>query len=186
VDAKRRVIAEFKQQTDSALASVAGATGNFREIDDFAKVQALPAAVSAKVTLIANQASEFRAKVGYETAIYECLAQIETVEALIIVDQFTRDLAAKDAPAARKKLSNFLQRYSRPSADTERALWSYLNSALAVGNRAKDEAEARLKQARSLEAAGKKSEALHEYQEIYRIYPNRIIADTIKALEKEH
>jgi len=186
VEAKHRVIAEFKQQTDSALASVAGATGNFRAIDDFAKVQGLPAAASAKVTLLTNQASEFRSKVGYETAIYECLAQIETVEALIIVDQFTRDLAAKDAPAARRKLSIFLQRYPRPSADTEKALWSYLNSALAVGDRAKDEAESRLKQARSLEAAGKKREALREYQEIYRIYPNRITADTIKALEKEH
>ena len=136
--------------------------------------------------MLTNQASEFRSKVGYETAIYECLAQIETVEALIIVDQFTRDLAAKDAPAARRKLSIFLQRYPRPSADTEKALWSYLSSALAVGDRAKDEAESRLKQARSLEAAGKKREALRDYQEIYKIYPNHITADTIKALEKEH
>jgi hypothetical protein len=186
IDAKRRAIAEFKQQTESVLTEVARATGNFRAIDDFAKVQALPAPVSAKITLLANQASVFRSKVGYETAIYECLAQIETVEALIRVDQFTGDLVAKDAPAARRKLANFLERYSRPSDDAEKPLWNYLNSALSAGTRARDEAEARLKQARSLEADGKKSEALREYQEIYRIYPNRITADTIKALEQEH
>ena len=165
---------------------MADATGNFRAIDDFAKVQALPAPVSTKITLLANQASVFRSKVGYETAIYECLAQIETVEALIIVDQFTGDLAAKDAPAARHKLVLFLQRYPRPNEDSEKPLWNYLTTALSVATRTRDDAQVHLKKARSLEADGKKSEALSEYQEIYQMYPNHITADAIKALEKEH
>jgi hypothetical protein len=186
LNAKQRLIAEFKQQTDFVFAEVANATGNFRPIDDFAKVQALPSPVSAKITLLANQASVFRSKVGYETAIYECLAQIETVEALIILDQFTGDVAAKDAPAARRKLSTFLERYPRPSDESEKPLWNYLTAALSVATKTRDDAQEHLKKARSLEAEGKKSEALREYQEIYRMYPNHITADAIKALEKEH
>ena len=48
-----------------------------------------------------------------------------------------------------------------------------------------DEAETHLQQAQSLDSAGKTSEALREYQEIYRTYPNPITAAKIRQLEAQ-
>jgi hypothetical protein len=180
---KHRMIEELRKEIESVLAQVRDATGNFHEIDRLETVQNLPAPVSASVTILADRARDFRAKVGYEVAAYECLAEIEAVDALILVDEITRDIAAKDAPAARKKLSGFLKRYHEPTADNQKPLSRYLTSALSLCNRLRDEAETHLQQAQSLASAGKKSEALREYQEIYRIYPNPVTAEKIRQLE---
>src|SRR5438132_918487 len=115
----------------------------------------------------------------------EMLAEIETMDALVAVDVITRDLAARDTPAARKELSTFLTRYSEPRAEDRKALWRYLSAAFSLCDRSKNEAEPHLQQARSLESAGKKAEALREYQEIYRIYPNPLTADKIRQLESQ-
>ena len=80
---------------------------------------------------------------------------------------------------------NFVKHYSKPSADDLKPLWVYLNSASALFDRLKNDATTRLPKAQSLELAGKKKEALVEYREIYRIYPNPITADKIKQLENK-
>lgn len=180
---KHRMIEELRKETESVLAQVRDATGNFREIDRLEAVQNLPGSVSASVTVLAARAADFRMKVGYEVAAYECLADIEAVEALVLVDAVSRDIAAKDTPTARRKLSSFLKRYHEPTADNQKPLSRYLNSVLSLCNRAKDEAETHLQRAKSLGSAGKTSEALREYQEIYRIYPNPITAEKIRQLE---
>ena len=177
------MIGDLKKETESVLAQVRDATGNFREIDRLEAVQNLPASVSANVTILAAQARDFRRKVGFEVAAYEYLAEIEAVEALVLVDGITGDLAAKDTPAARKKLSGFLKRYHEPTANNQKPLSRYLTSALSLCNRAKDEAATHLERAESLESAGKTSEALREYQEIYRMYPNPTTAEKIRQLE---
>ena len=164
---------------------MAGATGNFREIERLDGVRPLPAPVSANVTFLANRGREFRLKLGIEKTLYEYLDEIETIDGLVSVDVMTRDLAAKDAPAARKELSTFLTRYSEPRDDERKALWRYLSSAFSLCDRSKTEAEPHLQQARSLESVGKKAEALREYQEIYRIYPNPLAADKIRQLEAQ-
>lgn len=179
------MIDELRKQTESVLAQVRDATGNFHEIDRLEAVQNLPAPASASVTVLATRARDFRTKVGDEVAAYEFLAEIEAVEMLVLVDETTRDIAAKDAPAARRKLSAFLKRYHEPAADSQKRLSRYLNSMLSLCNRSKDEAETHLERAKSLDSAGKKSDALREYQEIYRIYPNPITADKIRQLEGE-
>jgi hypothetical protein len=178
------MIAELKKQTEYVLAQVKDATGDFREIDRLDSVRPLPAPVSASVTFLANQGGEFRLKLGSETVLYECLDEIATVDALISVDEVTRDLAAKDAPAARKELLNFVKHYSEPSAADRKALWRYLSSAFSLCDRLKTEAEPHLQRAQSFESAGKKSEALREYQEIYRLYPNPLTAEKIRQLER--
>ena len=180
---KHRLIEELRKQTESVLAQVRDATGNFREIDRLEAVQNLPAPASASVTVLAARARDFRMKVGDEVAVYEFLAEIEAVEMLVLVDETTRDIAAKDVPAARRTLSAFLKRYHEPAADSQKRLSRYLTSMLSLCNRSKDEAETHLERAKSLDSAGKKSEALREYQEIYRIYPNPITADKIRQLE---
>ena len=181
---KRRLIEELRKQTEAVLAQVRDATGNFREIDRLEAVQNLPAPVSASVTVLGTRARDFRTKVGYEVAAYECLAEMEAVEALVLVDETARDITAKDVPAARRKLSGFLKRYHEPTADNQKPLSRYLTSVLSLCDRSKNEAETHLKRAKSLDSAGKKNEALREYQEIYRIYPNPITADKIRQLER--
>ena len=178
------MIEELRKETESVLAQVRDATGNFREIDRLEAVQNLPGPVSAGVTVLAARAADFRMKVGYEVAAYECLAEMEAVEALVLVDETARDITAKDVPAARRKLSGFLKRYHEPTADNQKPLSRYLTSVLSLCDRSKNEAETHLKRAKSLDSAGKKSEALREYQEIYRIYPNPITADKIRQLER--
>jgi len=181
---KRRLIEELRKQTEAVLAQVRDATGNFREIDRVEAVQNLPAPVSVSVTVLGTRARDFRTKVGYEVAAYECLAEMEAVEALVLVDETARDITAKDVPAARRKLSGFLKRYHEPTADNQKPLSRYLTSVLSLCDRSKNEAETHLKRAKSFDSAGKKSEALREYQEIYRIYPNPITADKIRQLER--
>jgi tetratricopeptide (TPR) repeat protein len=185
VDSKDRMIAEFKQQTESVLAQVREATADFHEIDRIDAVVNLPVPVTISIASLANQARDFRAKLGYEIAFHECRAETETVDALTVVDQITRDLAARNAPAVRMTLLNFLKRYPEPPGDNQKRLWRYLTSALSLENQLKDDAETHLKRAQSLESAGKKIEAIQEYQEINRIYPNPVTATKIRQLEAQ-
>jgi hypothetical protein len=179
------MISEFKEQTESVLAQVRDGTANFREIDRVDGVVNLPVPVTASVASLAHRARDFRAKLGYEIAFHECRAETETVDALTVVDQITRDLAGGNAPAVRMTLLNFLKRYPEPAGDNQKRLWRYLTSALSLCNRLKNEAETHLKQVQSLEAAGKKSAAIREFQEIYRIYPNPATAAKIRQLEAQ-
>ena len=182
---KRQIIADFKKKIDFVFGQVRDATGNFREVDRLEQVRNLPPSVSAHVTLLANQAREFRAVLGYEVTYYECLAEIQTVDALGIVDEATRDIAAKDTPSARKTLEAFRTRYSEPTGETQKPLWRYLVSLFSLCERLKTEAEGHLQRALSLQSAGKKADALQEYREIERIYPNPITAEKIRQLESQ-
>jgi hypothetical protein len=179
------MIEELRKETESVLAQVRDATGNFRNPDRLEVIQNLPGPASASVTVLGARAQDFRMKVGQEVVTYEYLAEIEAVEALVLVDQITGDIAAKDTPTARKKLSAFLKRYHEPTADNQKPLSRYLNSVLSLCNRLKNEAEPHLQRAKSLAAAGKTSEALREYQEIYGIYPNPLTAEKIRQLESK-
>jgi hypothetical protein len=177
------MIADLKKQIDAVLTQVRDVTQNFREIDRLDEVRPLPSSVSGEVTVLANYTRQFQAKLGYEVTYYECLSEIETVDALGLVDEVTRDLAAKDAPSARNKLSTFRKRYSEPTVESHKALWHYLVSIFGTCDRLKNEAQAHLARAHSFETAGKLADALREYHEIQRIYPNPITAEKIRQLE---
>jgi tetratricopeptide (TPR) repeat protein len=179
---KRQIIAELKKQTESVLNEVRHATSNFQEVDQLEQVQNLPASVSADVTVVANLAGQCRLVLGQETMLFECLDEIQTVDGITVIDEIARDLAAKDTPTARKKLATFLSRYAGPRNENQKALWRYITSIHSLCVRLKNEAETHLRQARSLESAGKRAEALREYQEIYRIYPNPVTAEKIRQL----
>jgi len=179
------MIAQFKKQTESVLVQVRDATGNFREVSRIDAVQTLPASVRASVASLADQARDFRAKLGYEVTFYECGAETATVEALATLDGMTRTLTEKNAPGGRQQLMAFFRRYPAATRDNQKPLWRYLGSVLFTCDKAKNDAENHLQRAQSLGAAGKKSEALREYQEIYRIYPNPITADRIKLLQEQ-
>lgn len=179
------MIADLKTQTESVLAQVRDATGNFLEVERLEQVKSLPSSVTANVTLLANQAQGFRAVLGYDVTYYEVLTEIETIDALVLVDEVTRDLVAKDTPRARNRLMTFVKRYEKPSAENQKPLWRYLDSLFTICDRLKTEAAALLPRAKSFESAGKKTEALREYREIYRLYPNPDTAERIRQLQNK-
>ena len=94
------MITDFKEQTQSVLSRVSDATGNFRDVDRLDSIQRLPSPVSENVSSLVDRARDFRARLGYETALSECRAETETVDALSTLDQGIRNIADNDASAA--------------------------------------------------------------------------------------
>jgi hypothetical protein len=183
INSQEQAIADLRKEIESVLAETRDATGNFPEIDRLQQVKSLPPAVSSKITILANQARDVRLAVGSDAMIFQHRDEMQAVDGLVVVDEASGDLTAKDAPQARKELAQFVQRYSEPSDVTQKALWRYVNSVFSACDRSLKDAEPHLQHARSLEAAGNKSEALREYREIYQIYPNPITAEKIRQLE---
>jgi hypothetical protein len=178
-----RIIADFKEETQSVLSRVGDATANFHEIDRLESVQKLPAPVSESVGSLVERARDFRAKVGYETALHEYRAETETVDALSVVDQITRNIAANDASEANARVADFLKSNPEPTADSQKGLWRYLTSVRLLCSRSERDADIHLQRAKSLASAGKTSEAIREYQEAYRIFPNPVTAEKIRQLQ---
>jgi len=113
------MVADFKDETQDVLSQVGEATDDFRTADRLESVPKLPEAVSDSVGSLVQRAREFRAKVGYETAVHDYKAETETVDALSAVDQVTRNIAGKDASAASARLTDFLKSNPEPGATTK-------------------------------------------------------------------
>jgi hypothetical protein len=183
-EVKSRMITDFKDQTQAVLSRVGDATGNFPEIDRLDSVQQLPAAVSESVATLVDRARDFRAKLGYETALSECRTETETVDALSAVDQSTRNIAGSDASAANSGLTDFLKNNPEPMVDTQRPLWRYLTSMRLLCSRLEKEAEIHVQRAAAFASAGRTGDAIREYQEAYRTFPNPATAEKIRQLQR--
>jgi hypothetical protein len=180
---KDHIIADFKDETQSVLSRVSDATANFHEIDRLESVQKLPAPVSENVGSLVERARDFRAKVGYETPLHEYRTETVTVDALSVVDQITRNIAANDASAASSRLADFLKSNPEPTADSQKGLWRYLTSVRSLCSRLEKDADVHLQKAQSLASAGKRSDAIREYQEAGRIFPKPATAEKIRQLQ---
>src|SRR6266852_2488268 len=180
---KNRMITDFKEQTQSVLSRVGEATGNFHEIDRLDLVQQLPLPVSESVSSLVDRARDFRAKLGYETALSECRTETETVDALSAIDQITRNIAGKDASAANSRLTDFLKSNPEPMVDNQKPLWRYLTSIRLLCNRLEKEAEIHLQRAQASASAGRTGDAIREYQEAYRAFPNPATAEKTRQLQ---
>jgi len=183
-EVKSRMITDFKEQTQAVLSRVGDATGNFREIDRLDSVRQLPPPVSESVASLVDRARDFRVKVGYETALSECRSETETVDALSAVDQGTRNIAGNDASAANSGLTDFLKDNPEPMVDTQRPLWRYLTSMRLLCSRLEKEAEIHLERAGAFASAGRTGDAIREYQEAYRTFPNPATAEKIRQLRR--
>ena len=181
---KNRMITDFKDQTQSVLSGVSNATGSFHEIDRLDAVQQLPAPVSESVATLVDRARDFRARLGYETALSECRAETETVDALSAVDKSTRNIAGNDASAANSGLTDFLKNNPEPVVDTQRPLWRYLTSMRLLCSRLEKEAEIHLQRGSAFASAGRTGDAIREYQEANRIFPNPATAEKIRQLQR--
>jgi len=181
-DGKDRIVTEFKEQTQAVLVRVGDATDNFQEVARLDSVKPLPAPVSESIGPLVDQANDRRSKPGHETALQECRTETETVDAISVVDQITRNIAANDVFEAGSRLAVFLKRSPEPTVDGQKALWRYLISMRSLCNRLEKDALVHVKRAQSLASAGKTSDAIREYQEAYRTFPNPATADTIQQL----
>ena len=180
---KDRIIADFKEETQSVLSRVGEATGNFQDVDRLDAVGKLPAPVSESVGSLVHRARDFRSKLGYETALREYRTETETVDALSAVDEITRSIASNDASAANAKLADFFKNNPEASADSQKPLWQYLTSMRQLCTRLEKDADIHLQRAQSLAAASRTSEAIREYQEAYRIFPSPATAEKIRQLQ---
>lgn len=178
-----RLIADFKDETRSVWSRVGEATGNFRGTDRLDAVKKLPAPVSESVGSLVDRARSFRSQLGYETALRECRAETETVDALAAVDQVTRSIASNNASEANDRLADFLTKNPEPTGDDQKALWHYLTSMRQLCSRLEQEANVHVQRAQSLAAASRPSEAIREYQEAYRVFPNPATAEKIRQLQ---
>ena len=175
---------DFKEQTQGVLSRVGDATGNFHEIDRLDSVQQLPAPVSESVATLVDRARDFRAKLGYETALSETRTETETVDALSAVEQSTRNIAGHDTSAANSGLTDFLKNNPEPIVDTQRPLWRYLTSMRLLCSRLEKEAEIHLQRGSAFASAGRTGDAIREYQEAYRIFPNPATTEKIRQLQR--
>jgi hypothetical protein len=178
------MITDFKEQTQAVFSRVGDATGNFHEIDQLDSVQQLPGPVSESVASLVDRARDFRAKLGYETALSECRTETETVDALSAVDQSTRNIAGNNASAANSGLTDFLKNNPEPMVDTQGPLWRYLTSMRLLCSRLEKEAEIHSQRAGAFASAGRTGDAIREYQEAYRTFPNPATAEKIRQLQK--
>ena len=180
---KNRMITDFKEQTQSVLSRVGEATGNFHDVDRLDSIQPLPSRVSESVSSLADRARDFRARLGYETALSECRAETETVDALSTLNQGIRNIADRDAPAAASGLTGFLKNNPEPKTDPQKPLWRYLTSIRSLCGRLEKDAEVHSQRAREFDAAGRNGDAIREYQEAYQIFPNPVTAERIRRLQ---
>jgi hypothetical protein len=183
---KNRMITDFKGQTQSVLSRVSDATGNFQDVDQLNSVQRLPSPVSEEVASLVDRARDFRARLGYETALRECRAETETVDALSALEQSIRDIVDNNAAAANSGLSDFLKNNPEAPQDSEKPLWRHLTSIHSLCTRLEKEAEVRSQRAQAFASAGKIGEAIREYQEAYRIFPNPATAEKIRHLQSNN
>jgi hypothetical protein len=182
--AKTQVAVELKEQTDAVFAQVANATGNFQDVEWLDSVQELPPPVSENIGALGSRTREIRAKVGRDSpALNEYQPEIVTAEALSLVKQVSRDIAMSDAAEANSKMADFLQSNPEAPGDNQQPLWRYLKSLQNLCDRLEKEAEIHLQRAQSLAAANKTSEAIREYQEAYRTFPNPATAGKIRQLQ---
>jgi hypothetical protein len=185
---RNRIVADFREETESVLSRVSDATGNFRETDRLDSVQQLPTPVSESVDALMDRARDFRAKLGYETALREYRVETQTADALGVVDQMTHNFAAGDASLAANRVNEFLKDNPGPPgehpSEGRRNLWRYLDSMRSLCGRSEKEAGVHLQQAQLFAAAGKMSEALREYQEAQRLFPTPSTAQKIHQLQE--
>jgi hypothetical protein len=183
---RNRIIADFKQETESVLSRVSDATGNFHEIDRLDSVQELSTPVSETVDALMDRARDFRAKLGYETALRECRIETQTADALSVVDQVTHNLATGNAGEAGATVSKFLKNNPEPPDESRKNLWGYLASVQSSCSQSEREAGVHLQQAQLFVSAGKMGDAIREYQEAFRIFPTPATAEKIRQLRENN
>ena len=90
-----------------------------------------------------------------------------------------------NAAAALVEIIAFYQDNPSPPSDAQRDLWRSLASIRSICNRLEKESKTHLDRAQSFSSTGKPGDAIREFQEANRIFPDPKIAETIRKLRED-
>jgi hypothetical protein len=180
---RSHLIAEFKDHVQSVLPHVARTVGGVHDISSFDNVKQLPSPVSDSIDKLVDHARRLREKVDSVLALEQCRNETVTAEALQTINEISRNIAAANALVAGSQVSSFLQAHPEPLVDEQKPLWTYLESIRAFCSRRQQDATIHLQRAKSFFSAGRPSDAVREYQEAYRVFPNPQTATKIKEIQ---
>jgi hypothetical protein len=183
--ALREVIADFKNDTADLLQKASLPASDFQELRTLEDVKELPAATAKSIALLADRVRGFREKKGYDSVIEACRAEISTVNAWETRSKVAQEIHAGNAAAAVVDLASFYQDNPSPASEAQKDLWRSLASIRSICERLDKESETHLERAKSLSSTGKPGDAIREFQEAYRIFPDPKVASIIKKLRED-
>jgi len=159
---------ELTQQVQFVLTEVGRATKDFRDIERLDSVQPLPEPIASNIRSLADRARSIRSKNADDPAIR---SQVETLDALSLLNETTTNLAAKNPATVSSKLNQFLKNHPAPPADSQRSLWHYLSSAQALCDRNQKEANVHLQRAQILLTAASQTRRFWNTNKLINFFP---------------
>lgn len=180
-----KAIADLHGQVSGVYQKAVAQSELFKTYKAFAEVKPVPPELATEIGAAADAARDFRRQVGYEIALRDCATDTAIVDALVAFESATRDIAAGNAPRASDSLQSFRKEHAASPDDAHKPLWSWLDSIMTLCAEMEADAKVHLERAESLASAAKTGDAVREYQEAYRIYPDPAVAEKIKKLRDE-
>ena len=177
-------VADFKKDAADLLAKASLPPADFKEFRTLNDVQELPANLTDNISALAERARSFRAQEGYESDVEACRGEISSVSALEVRSKVAKQLHAGNAAGATVDINSFYKDNPSPPSDAQKDLWRSLASIRSICNRLEEESKTHLERAQSLSASGKSGEAIQEFQEAYKIFPDPTVAETIEQLRE--
>lgn len=181
---RARLVAEFKDELQKVLPHVVRVISSFHKITNFDQIKQLPNSISESIDKLTANADSLRKQAGSDMPLDEGRQEMVTADALQMINKVGRNTAAADASAASSQVSAFLQANPEPPSDEQKPLWTYLESIRTLCSRQEKDANIHMQKGQSLFSAGKMSDAIREYQQAYRAFPNPQTATKIKEIQE--
>lgn len=182
--ARTKAVAEFHHAVDSVLAQTV-ASGVLTEAKAADDVKELPGALITAIVDLGDKAAAFREKFDEDELHAIGYADLHTAAALMHLQKAVGGIKSGDLPGAKSELSLFHEASPNPDAEAQKPLWKTLDALRALCNDLAEQAKPHLQRARSAADAGQNGEAVKEYQQAYKIYPDPETAQTIKRLRED-
>ena len=182
--ARAKLVEELHIAVQPVLAE-ATAGGTLTVVSTFDDVKEVPAALADDIATLSDKTAAFRQNVDNDDRREDCRVDVETADALVTLQKANQHLKAANAPAANNALAPFRQGSLTTPTSLQKPLWDYLSALRTLCDDAESQADTHLKRAKSAADAGHNGEALKEYQEAYKIYPDPETARSIKRLRED-
>jgi hypothetical protein len=180
---KARLVAQFKDKLQKVLPDVVRVIGSFHEITNFDQIKQLPNSLSDSIDKLTASADGLRKQTASDLPLDEGRQEIVTTDALQMINEVGRNTAAEDVSASSSQVSAFLQANPDPPSNEQKPLWTYLESIRTLCSQQEKDANVHIQKGQSLFSAGKMSDAIREYQQAYRAFPNPQTATKIKEIQ---
>jgi uncharacterized protein YecT (DUF1311 family) len=181
---RSKLIGDFQTSVKMVLAQTT-ASGVLTEAKTLDQVKDIPLSVADTATKLGDRAADLRQKLATDDHREDCRADLDTADALVYLEKTISNIKAGDTPAARAELSLFHEGSPTPATEAQGPLWKYLESLRALCEALESQAKTHIDRAKSDAAAGQNGEAIKEYQQAYKIFPDPNTAETIKHLRED-